>query len=63
MNEVMENQRDAHPTQINRVATRRSSKTSFIFLRSSGIYEVRFDSKSEGSFVGTKVYRSLGQEN
>ena len=31
MNEVMENQSNAHPTQINRVATRSSSKMSFMF--------------------------------
>ena len=34
MNEVMENQSDAHPTQINRVATRSNSKMSFIFRSS-----------------------------
>ena len=34
MNERKENQSDAHPTQINRVATRSSSKMSFTFQSS-----------------------------
>ena len=40
MNEMKENQSDAHPTQINRVATRSSSKMSFIFRGSWGSYEL-----------------------
>ena len=45
MNEVKENQSDPHPTQINKVATRSSSKRSFIFqyerYRSLFRFEIR----------------------
>ena len=61
MNEVMENQRDAHPTQINRVATRRSSKTLFIFQRLDigGVYF-----KESKVFVDdSNVKRSLFSES
>ena len=53
MNERKENQSDAHPTQINRVATRSNSKMSFMFQSLSVLADYC-------SFGGLS-YRSFGE--
>ena len=53
MSGIKENQSDAHPTQINRIATRSNSKMSFMFQSLSALAVYR-------SFGGLS-YRSFGE--